>query len=87
MKKKDEGVFFFASKKHTHTHTHKIEKKNAEKGRNLPFFFCFCIWDEALLLLSPLQVPSTLSSPPSSNLVFHVSLKLCVIQAQEFSVL
>jgi hypothetical protein len=48
-------------------------KKNAKKGRNLPFFFHFCIWDEVLLLLSPLHIPSKLSSPPSSSLVFHVS--------------
>jgi len=52
--------------------THK-EKKNAKKGGSLPFFFRFCIWDEALLLHSPLHVPSTLSSPPSPSLVSHKS--------------
>jgi hypothetical protein len=46
------------------------KKKNVEKGGNLPFFFRFCIWDEALLLLSPLHIPSMLNFPPSSNLVF-----------------
>jgi len=33
--------------------------KNAEKG-NLPFFFRVYIWDEALLLLSPLHLPQAL---------------------------
>ncbi len=40
-------------------------KRNVEKVISFPF----CIWDEALLLLFPLQIPSTLSSPPSSSLV------------------
>jgi hypothetical protein len=31
-------------------------KKNAEKGESLPFFSCFCIWDEILLLPSPLLI-------------------------------
>jgi len=56
------------------------EKKNVVKGGSLPFFSCFCIWDEAFLLLSPLHIPSTLSSPPSSNLVSHVSSKFCATQ-------
>ncbi len=60
-------------------------KKNAEKGGSLPFFFHFCIWDEALLLLSPLHIPSMLSSPPSSSLMSHVSSKLCATQARELS--
>jgi hypothetical protein len=34
-------------------------------------------------LLSPLRIPSTLNSPPSSRLVSHVSLKLCATQARE----
>ncbi len=45
------------------------KKKNAKKGGNLSFFSCFCIWDEALLLLSPLHIPLMLSFPPSSSLV------------------
>jgi hypothetical protein len=31
------GIFFFSSRRK--------EKKNVEKGRSLPFFSCFCIWD------------------------------------------
>jgi hypothetical protein len=61
------------------------KKKNAEKGGSLPFFSRFYIWDEALLLLSPLHIPSALSSPPSSSLVFHISSKLCAIQTRELS--
>jgi len=61
------------------------EKKDAKKGESLFFFSCFCIWDEVLLLLSPLHIPSTLSSPLSSSLVSHVSLKLCVTQIRELS--
>ncbi len=61
------------------------KKKNVEKGGSLPFFSCFCIWDEALLLLSPLHIPSTLSSPPSLSLVSHVFSKLCATRAQELS--
>jgi len=80
---------FSSQAKEKKTHTQKknpIErKKNVEKGGRLPFLSCFCIWDEALLLLSPLHIPSTLSSPPSSSLVSHVSLKLCATQAQELS--
>ncbi len=60
-------------------------KKNAKKGEILPFFSRFCIWDEVLVLPSPLHIPSMLSSPPFSSLVSHVSLKLCVTQAQELS--
>jgi len=44
---------------------HKEEKKCKER-RELTFLLCFYIWDEALLLPSPLHIPSTLSSPPSS---------------------
>jgi hypothetical protein len=36
-------------------------------------------------LLSPFHIPSTLSFPPSSSLVFHVSSKLCATQARELS--
>ncbi len=81
------GIFFFSSKrkkKHKKTLPKKkktIKKKNAEKGGRLLFFSCFCIWDEALFLLSPLHIPSMLSSSPSSSLVSHVSLKLCATQA------
>ncbi len=71
-------------KKNTKKKNHR-EKKNAEKGRSLPFFSRFYIWDEALLLLSLLHIPSTLSSPPSSSLVSHVSSKLCATQAWELS--
>ncbi len=66
-------------------------KKNRRKffkcreGRELNFFYHFCIWDEALFLPFPLHVPSTLNSPPSLSLVFHVSLKLCATQARELS--
>jgi hypothetical protein len=63
-------VFFFPSRKKN------IEKKtNAKKGGSFPFFSCFYVWDEALLLPSPLHVPSTLSSPPSSSLVSCISSK------------
>jgi hypothetical protein len=82
--KEDNGVFFFWSKRKKHTKKNKkIEKKNEEKGRNLPFFSCFYIWDEALLLPSRFHIPSMLSSPPSSSLVSHISLKFYATQAQE----
>jgi hypothetical protein len=73
-----------SSKEKTKTHTHK-EKKNAKKGGTLPFFSRFYIWNESFFLLSPLHIPSTLSSPPSSSLGSHNSLKLCAIQAWEMS--
>jgi len=79
--------FFFKWKKkekHKEKKNHR-EEKNAKNGRSLPFFSRFYIWDEALLLLFPFHIPSTLSSPPSSSLVSHVSLKLCVIQDRELS--
>ncbi len=82
------GIFFFLSrrkKRKTQRKKNHKEEKNVEKGRSLPFFSHFCIWDEVLLLLSPLHIPSTLSSPPSSSLVFHVSSKLCATQAWELS--
>jgi hypothetical protein len=72
------GILFFSSKR-------KKRKKNAEKGGSLPFFSHFCILDETILLLSPFHIPSMLSSPPSSSLVFHVSSKLYAIQTQELS--
>jgi hypothetical protein len=88
MKEEDDGVFFFSSrrkeKKHKEKKNHR-EKKNVEKGRSLPFFFCFYIWDEVLLLSSPLHVPSILSSTPSSSFVSHVFLKLYASQARELS--
>jgi hypothetical protein len=78
--------FQVEEKKEKHKENKTIEKKkNVEKGRSLPFFFRFYIWDEALVLLSPLHIPSTLSSPPSSSLVSHISLKLYATQAQELS--
>jgi preprotein translocase subunit YajC len=47
-----------------------IEKKKMQKREGAYFFFsCFCIWDEALLLLSPLHILSMLSFPPSSSFV------------------
>jgi len=61
------------------------EKKKVKKGRSLPFFSRFCIWDEVLFLISPLHIPSTLSSPHSSSLVSHVSSKLYATQARELS--
>jgi len=42
-------------KKHREKKNHR-EEKNVEKGGNLPFFSQFCIWDEVLLLPSPLHV-------------------------------
>jgi hypothetical protein len=57
------------------------ENINTKKGRSLSFFSRFYIWDEALLLPSPLQVPSMLNSPPSSSLVFCVSSKFYATQA------
>jgi hypothetical protein len=82
------GIFFFLSrrkKRKTQRKKNHREEKDVEKGRSLPFFSRFCIWDEVLLLLSPLHIPSTLNSPPSSSLVFHVSSKLCATQAWELS--
>jgi hypothetical protein len=73
------GIFFFSIKRKKKN----TKKKNAKKGRSLPFFFRFCIWDEVLLLLFPLHIPSMLSSSPSSSLVSHVSLKFCAIQTWE----
>jgi len=68
-----EGVYLFSKrrgkKKTQRKKNHREEKKNAEKGGSLLIFSRFCIWDEALLLLSTLHIPSTLSSPPSSSLV------------------
>ncbi len=61
------------------------KKMNAKKGESLPFFFCFCIWDKSLLLFSPFHIPSTLSFPPSSSLVSHISSKLCATRAWELS--
>jgi hypothetical protein len=68
--------------KHKEIKPHK-RKKNAKKGKSLPFFFSFYIWDEAFLLLSPLHILSTFNYPPSSSLVSHVSSKLCATQARE----
>jgi len=62
-----------------------IEKnKNVEKGRSLPFFSCFYIWDEALFLLSPLHIPSTLSFPPSSSLGLRLLKTLCYSSSGAF---
>jgi hypothetical protein len=68
-------VFFFSSKRKKN-----IDKKiNAKKGRNLPVFSRFYIWDEALFLPPPLHMPSF------SSLVFQVLSKLYATQAQELS--
>jgi hypothetical protein len=80
MKEKDDGVFFSSIKRKKN-----IGKKNVEKGGSLPLLSHFYIWDEVLLLPSPLHVPSMLSFPPSSSLVSHVCSKLCGIQVQELS--
>jgi len=71
-------------KKHKEKKNHR-GKKNVEKGRSLPFFSRFYIWDEVLLLSSPFHVPSILSSTPSSSFVSHVFLKLCASQARVLS--
>jgi hypothetical protein len=70
-------VFFFSSRRKKKN----TEKKNVNKGGSLPFFSYFSIWDEALHLLCPLHVPSMLSFPLSSSLVYHVFSKLRGIQA------
>jgi hypothetical protein len=80
-----QAEIFFLKKTHKEKKNHHKEEKNVKKGRSLPFFSRFCIWDEALLLLSPLHIPSTLNFPPSWSLVFHISSKLCATQAQELS--
>jgi len=60
---------FFQVEKRKRKH---IEKKNAKKGGNLPFFYCFRIWDEALFgpsslhVLLALHVLTMLSSPTFS---------------------
>ncbi len=73
MKEEDDGIFFFSSKKKEK----KTQRtKNAKKVTSLTFFTHFCIWDEALLLPSPLHIPSTLSSPPSSSFVSQSSVLL-----------
>jgi len=75
-------AFFFSQAEGEKT----IKKKtNVKKGGILAFFSRFCIWDEALLLLSPLHIPSMLSTAPSSSLVSHISSKLCATQARELS--
>ncbi len=85
------STFFFAfsssqaRKKNTHTKKKKKKtigkkKKCKKRGRNLHFFFHFCIWGETFLLLSPFHIPSTLSSPPTSSLVSHISSKLYATQ-------
>jgi len=67
-------------KKNKHKEKKTIKKeKNLEKAGSLPSFSHFCIWDETLLLLSPFHISSTLSSPLSSSLVFHVSSKLSML--------
>ncbi len=82
------GICFFSSKrkekKHKEKKHHRKEKKFRE-GRSLHLFSCFCIWDEALILLSFLHIPSTLSFSPSSSLVFHIFSKLCATQVRELS--
>jgi len=77
-----DGIFFFSNRRKEKKN--KEEKKNAKKGGSLPFSY-FYIWDEAFLLHSPLHVPSMLSSPPSSSLMFHISSKFYATQAGELS--
>jgi flagellar biosynthesis protein FlhB len=62
-------AFFFSQakenkEKHKEQKNHR-EKENAKKGGSLPFLSRFFVWNEALLLLSPLHIPSTLSFPPT----------------------
>ncbi len=71
-------TFFFSNKRKK---KHK-ETKMAEKGRSLPFFFRFCIWDEAFLLFSPL----VFSSPHSFNVELSIVLKPCVYVSSKFYV-
>ncbi len=76
------GIFFFSSKRKerkTQREKNHREEKKCKKGR--AHTSRFCIWGEALLLLSPLHIPSMLSSPPSSSLASHISSKVCAIQA------
>jgi hypothetical protein len=75
------GIFFFSSRRKKKN----TKKKKCREGRELTFLSCFCIWDEVLLLISPLHIPSTLSPPHSSSLVSHVSSKLYATQAWELS--
>ncbi len=73
-------------KKRKHRNKKTVEnKKNAKKGKSLPFFFRFYVWDEVLFLLCPFHIPSTLSFPISSSLLSRVSSKLWATQAQELS--
>jgi hypothetical protein len=65
MKEDDDGVLFSSR-----------EKKNVKKGRNLPLFFHFYIWDEAFFL------PSR-SSPLSFNVEVSTFLKPCVARLFE----
>jgi hypothetical protein len=79
-------LFFLKQKKRKKKKKEKkiIEKKKSEeKGGSLPFFSRFCIWDEALLQLSPLHIPSTLSPPPSFNIEPSTFLKPCVSRLLE----
>jgi hypothetical protein len=47
MKEEDDGIFFFSNKKKKKN----IKKKKiTKKGRSLPFFSRFCIWDETFFL-------------------------------------
>ncbi len=75
-----DDIFFFLSKKNIEKKKTIENGKNVKKGGKLPFFSHFYIWDEALLLYSPLHVPSMLNSPPSSSLMFCISSKLCATQ-------
>jgi hypothetical protein len=75
-------VFFFSSRRKGKKQR---EKENAKKGGSLPFFSRFYIWDEALILHPPLNIPSMLNFPPSSGLMFCISSKFYAIQARELS--
>jgi len=69
-------------RKKTQKKTNHKEKKMQRKDEDYLFFSShFYIWDERLLLPSPLHVPATIISPPSSSLVSHISWKLSAIQA------
>jgi hypothetical protein len=63
-----------------------IENKKICKERgSLPFFSCLYVWDEVLLLSSPVNVTSMLNSPLFSSPMSCISLKLCATQAWELS--
>jgi hypothetical protein len=85
MKEKDNGVFFFSSKREEKKHKEKktIERKKMQRREGAylsSLAFAFGMKCSSCLLLSTFFQPT---SPPSSSLVFHISLKLCATQALE----